>query len=433
MKQYIKYYSSLLAVFIMLCCLTACNSSSSNIEILDNSNTQPEYLSFFSSKSMSDSDITKYWIDRFTEKYNKKVYINFDGATYYADEGLSYRELLKKRFESSSPDDLYIINAEDVLEFEKKGYWMDLSSMDFVDNLSDAALYQSTYNGKIFSLPLSFSGFGFVWNVDLLAQHGLTIPQNLEEFLEVCEVIKNAGILPYGANRGYSLTVPAMCIGFSELYKSEDRDIKIAALNSGETPISDYLRGGFNFLSQMIEKGYLDPEQALAATPHNEDIQLFLSGKCAFICAGLGILDQLEEKPFQMEVTGLPVLPDGCIAVYGANSRLCVNPNSKHLNTALEFIEMVGTPEALEKSAELDNSLSSSKISEINGFSSEQKLVALLQQPGQIPNQDFALHFNTWESIRDVCKEICTGISIEQACSMLDEKQQTELKKYGEN
>lgn len=433
MKQYIKYYSSLLAVFIMLCCLTACNSSSSNIEILDNSNTQPEYLSFFSSKSMSDSDITKYWIDRFTEKYNKKVYINFDGATYYADEGLSYRELLKKRFESSSPDDLYIINAEDVLEFEKKGYWMDLSSMDFVDNLSDAALYQSTYNGKIFSLPLSFSGFGFIWNVDLLAQHGLTIPQNLEEFLEVCEVIKNAGILPYGANRGYSLTVPAMCIGFSELYKSEDRDIKIAALNSGETPISDYLREGFNFLSQMIEKGYLDPEQALAATPRNEDIQLFLSGKCAFICTGLGILDQLEEKPFQMEVTGLPVLPDGCIAVYGANSRLCINPNSKHLNTALEFIEMVGTPEALEKSAELDNSLSSSKIREINGFSSEQKLVALLQQPGQIPNQDFALHFNTWESIRDVCKEICTGISIEQACSMLDEKQQTELKKYGEN
>lgn len=433
MKQYIKYYISLLAVLIMLCCLTACNSSSSNIEILDNPNTQPEYLSFFSSKSMSDSDITKYWIDRFTEKYNKKVYINFDGATYYADEGLSYRELLKKRFESSSPDDLYIINAEDVLEFEKKGYWMDLSSMDFVDNLSDAALYQSTYNGKIFSLPLSFSGFGFIWNVDLLAQHGLTIPQNLEEFLEVCEVIKNAGILPYGANRGYSLTVPAMCIGFSELYKSEDRDIKIAALNSGETPISDYLREGFNFLSQMIEKGYLDPEQALAATPRNEDIQLFLSGKCAFICTGLGILDQLEEKPFQMEVTGLPVLPDGCIAVYGANSRLCINPNSKHLNTALEFIEMVGTPEALEKSAELDNSLSSSKIHEINGFSSEQKLVALLQQPGQIPNQDFALHFNTWESIRDVCKEICTGISIEQACSMLDEKQQTELKKYGEN
>lgn len=433
MKQYIKYYISLLAVLIMLCCLTACNSSSSNIEILDNPNTQPEYLSFFSSKSMSDSDITKYWIDRFTEKYNKKVYINFDGATYYADEGLSYRELLKKRFESSSPDDLYIINAEDVLEFEKKGYWMDLSSMDFVDNLSDAALYQSTYNGKIFSLPLSFSGFGFIWNVDLLAQHGLTIPQNLEEFLEVCEVIKNAGILPYGANRGYSLTVPAMCIGFSELYKSEDRDIKIAALNSGETPISDYLREGFNFLSQMIEKGYLDPEQALAATPRNEDIQLFLSGKCAFICTGLGILDQLEEKPFQMEVTGLPVLPDGCIAVYGANSRLCINPNSKHLNTALEFIEMVGTPEALEKSAELDNSLSSSKIHEINGFSSEQKLVALLQQPGQIPNQDFALHFNTWESIRDVCKEICTGISIEQACSMLNEKQQTELEKYREN
>lgn len=420
----------LLAAAVMLFPLTACGGGETGVYVLAEPDIQPEYLSFFSSTSMSGSDVAKYWTERFTEIYNKQVYVDFDSAAYYAEEGHSYRELLEIRLESSAPDDLYIINAEDVLAFEKKGYWMDLSGLDFVDNLSEAALYQSTYNGKVFSLPLTFTGFGFLWNVDLLKEHGLTIPKNRMEFLDVCEALKHNGILPYGANKGSALTVPAMCAGFSELYRSGDLDEKIDALNSGETPVSSYMREGFSLLDLMMERGYLDPEQALGATPRVEDVELFLDGGCAFICMGLGDLNTWVEKPFQMELTGLPVLLDGCAAVYGANKRLCVNPDSKHLETAIEFIELVGTAEALQKSAELENTMSSSKLGDASCFPMEQELVSLLQQPGQIPNQDFALHFNTWERIRDVARELCGGADVDQACAMLDEKQQEELREY---
>lgn len=433
MKTNMKKSVSLLTAAAMLCTLAACTADKPAVQVLDNPDTQPEYLSFFSSESWFDSDVTKYWSDRFTEKYNKKAYINFDGAAYYAGDGLSYREVLEKRLGSSSPDDLYIINAEDVLAFEKKGYWMDLSAMDFVNHLSPAALYQSTYNGKVFSVPLSFAGFGFIWNVDLLKSHGLAIPQNLTEFFTACEKLRTAGILPYGANKGFSLTVPAMCVGFSTLYGSENQTEKIAALNSG-TPVSSYLRPGFDFLQQMIQKGYLDPQQALNATPRKEDTELFLAGKCAFICGGLGDIQQLEGKTFQAEMTGLPVLPNGCVAVYGASNRLCVNPNSKHMDTVRKFIEMVGTPEALAQSAALDHAMSSAKNGKADTTCpSEQKLVTLLQQPSQIPNQDFSLHFNTWESIRDVGRELCRGASIDQACALLDQKQQKDLKAYAAN
>lgn len=422
--------TALLLAILIIYTITACGREESNIRILEDVASQPEYLSFFSSINLSGSDVTKYWRDIFTERYNKKIYINFDGASYYAEEGLSYREILETRLESSSPDDLYIINAEDVLEFEKRGYWMDLSDMEFVNNLSEAALYQSTYNGKVFSVPLSFTGFGFLWNIDLLQEHGLSVPENLEEFMLTCEKLKNDGILPYGANKGYSLTVPVMCVGFSELYGSEARDAKITALNNGQEQVSSYMREGFAFLSDMIEKGYLDPEQALNTTPRQEDLELFLDKKCAFICAELSLLSELEES-FQMEATGLPVLQDGCVAVYGANNRLCVNPNSPYLDTACEFVEMVGTVEALRKSAELGHSMSSAKDSGAAGIPRGQKLITLLQQQDQVPNQDFALHFNTWESIRDVSREICGGISIDEACDMLDGKQQEELKEYG--
>lgn len=435
MKQYIKRHMrqalSLLIVGTMLCVLAACGKEESNVQISDSEHGEPEYLSFFSSQNMSESDLTKYWSERFMETYNRPVYIIFDGATYYADEGLSYRELLEKRLASSAPDDLYIINAEDVMAFEKRGYWMDLSEMDFVDNLSEAALSQSTYNEKVFSIPLAFTGFGFAWNVDMLAENGLSVPRNLEEFLAVCRQLKDAGILPYGANKGFALTVPAMAVGFAELYGSTDKEERTAALNSGTTPVSTYMRDGFEFLNQMIELGYLDPEQAMAATPRQEDLELFLSDGCAFVCATMNTLEEMKEASFEIELTGIPVLPEGSISIYGASDRLCVNPNSRHLNTALDFVEMIGTTEALEESAKVDKSMSSAKHANIEQFHSAQNLAGLLQQPGQIPNQDFALHFNTWESIRDAGREICGGASVEEACAMLDERQRTELEAYG--
>lgn len=415
---------------LLLFALTACGDDSP-VRVLNDPEIKPEYLSFFSNACFSGCDVTKHWTDLFTETYKKRVYIDFDGAAYYADEGLSYRELLEKRLESSAPDDLYIINAEDVLEFGKKGYWLDLSGMRFVGNLSRAALYQSTYDGKVFSVPLSFTGFGFAWNLDLLEKHGLSVPENREEFLEVCDRLKNIGVLPYGANKGFALTVPAMCVGLSELYGSPDQAERIAALNDG-VPISRYLRSGYEFLALMIEKGYLDPRQALETTPRAGDVALFLAGKCAFICVSLGDLSKAGKAPFRTELTGLPVLAQGGLAVYGADKRLCVNPESKHLATALQFVEMVGSVEALEKSAELDKVMSSAKESDPAEFPAEEKLVALLRQPGQIPNQDFSLHFNTWESIRDVAQELCGGSGVDRACAMLDAKQQADLEVYAE-
>lgn len=422
-----------LAMAFVLCSLTACTKDAPAVRILEESKEEPEYLSFFSYDSLSGSDIGKYWSDYFARTYNRQVLINYDGAAYYAEEGLSYRELLETRLESSMPDDLYIINAEDVIEFEQKGYWMDLSGMDFVENLSEAALYQSTYDGKVFSVPLTFTGFGFYWNVDMLAEHGLKVPEKLEEFLTVCETLKEAGILPYGANKGYALTVPAMCMGLEELYGSEDREQRIADLNSGKVSISTYMREGFAFLRQMIDKGYLDPRQAMDTVP-NEEWEMFFNGECAFICTGLANLQEKAGKAaFETKMTGIPVLPEGAVTVYGADLRLCVNPKSPHLETALEFIEMVGTREALDKSASLEKSLSSAKDSKITVSSNKEKMYELLQSPGQIPNQDFALHFNTWENIRNVGREICGGVSVEEACARLDELQRGELEIYEGN
>lgn len=426
-----KFKLTLLLILmpLLICSLSSCGKDNSKIVIFEEED-EPTILSLFSQDDFSYNDLIKYWADSFTKKNNKKVYINYDSAKYYASEGQSYRELLEKRLISSSPDDMYVISAEDVIEFEKKGYWMDLSDMDFVKNLSDAALYQSIYNNKVFSLPLSFTGFGFLWNVDMLNKYSLKLPTNLSEFYDVCETLKTNGITPYVANHGYALTVPVMCAGFAELYNSSDKEQKIASLNSGETKVSTYLKTGYLFLEEMIKKGYFDPTQALSIIPRVDDVELFKKEQCAFICTGLSTTSTIGNVSFEYKITGLPILSDRSIAVYGADTRLCINPNSKNLETAKNFVEMLGTTEALAKSSQLDCNMSSAKNSNANISETTIELVKQLGMEGQVPNQDFSLNFNTWENIRDIAREVCQGITILEACRKIDELQLEELANF---
>ena len=39
--------------------------------------------------------------------------------------------------------------------------------------------------------------------VDMLHQYQLEIPETLDEFWNVCDVLKQNGILPYGANKDF--------------------------------------------------------------------------------------------------------------------------------------------------------------------------------------------------------------------------------------
>lgn len=81
---------------ILLCGAVSCGKENSTLQIVEKSEPEPQYISFFASENMTKSDLGKYWSEQFVELYKQEVYINYDGATYYADEGLSYRELLEK-------------------------------------------------------------------------------------------------------------------------------------------------------------------------------------------------------------------------------------------------------------------------------------------------------------------------------------------------
>lgn len=366
-------------------------------------------------------------------KYNSNLIVYSDYADFYAEEGLSYRELLLKRMESGMPDDLYIITAEDVLEFERRGYIYDLSELNCIDNLSEDALNQSIYNGKVFSVPLSYTSFGLIWNVDMLDRYGLRVPENLEEFWHVCETLKQNGILPYGGNRDFGISVPAMCAGLGRLYQSPQSEALIKELADGATPVSTYMRDGFTFLKTMADRGYLDVERTLATLPGTEEETTFFAEEnCAFISSICRSKAFSNGYPFQVEMTALPVMEEGSVCVVGAALRLAVNPKSGHINEALMVVENLCTVETLDGLAKELGKVSPAKGNRAGTLPQADKLVACLRSARQVPNQDFSLHFNTWNTVKGLCVKLLEGADVDEVCREYDELQQKELALYGE-
>lgn len=419
------------AALTALCLISSCSTKPNGPEVYLDDKNEEIVITLFAQGETISSLIQQCFNEIINTEQTKTFILYSDSANFYADEGLSYRELLLKRMESGEADDLYIIPAEDVLEFDRKGYIYDLAHMDFVHNLSEAALNQSTYDGKVFSLPLTYTAFGFLWNVDLLHQFGLEVPENLSEFLVVCETLKQNGIVPYGSNMDYGLSLLAMGAGLAPLYRGENPEQKLAQLTEGTLPISTYMRAGFTFLKMMIDSGYLNIEQALSTQPNSEEERnRFRDGQCALIstiCRGSAFSD---DYPFEMAMTAMPILEEGAICVVGADQRLAVNPNSKHLDEALAAVEALGTVETLNEFARLQRKTSSARGNEAATLPQAAPLISSLTTDEQIPNQDFSLHFNTWNTIKELCVKLGEGASVDAVCEEYDTLQLQEIATY---
>lgn len=89
-------------------------------------------------------------------------------------------------------------------QFKQKvvnGYVQDLSGQEFLKNVNESSLEMTKQDdGGYYALPYSRNYVGVFYNIDMFEEHGLTVPTTWEEFINVCETLKAAGITPIGLN-----------------------------------------------------------------------------------------------------------------------------------------------------------------------------------------------------------------------------------------
>lgn len=130
-----------------------------------------------------------------------------------------------------------------------------------------------------------------------------------KNFWSVSRVFQENGIeTPVGANRWWLETF-VLAQAYADLYNGGNTAAEIEALNSGESKYSDYMRPGFEFLQEMIDKGYVDAEKALVSEAIEGEGEDFLAQKTPIVMAYWGAANTdtaYGKTDFEMLVIGFP-------------------------------------------------------------------------------------------------------------------------------
>ncbi len=161
------------------------------------------------------------WMHKFVEpgilKWVDEVIANFETAnpdikvhteTVPADD---YEQMLKTKIASDDAPDVFVLdNQSRYQEFSAAERLYDLSSLEGIENINPDMLYDGQVNGVQYAVPLDVNAYAVHYNKDLFEQYDLEVPTTISEMRNVCEVLQENGIKPFGA--GYATQ---FCVQFS--------------------------------------------------------------------------------------------------------------------------------------------------------------------------------------------------------------------------
>lgn len=392
---------------------------------------QQTRLTFFSSEGSNE------WLNTY-----KKILLDYNKAHTDVEvgyEGISvadgYNQFLLERLESGQGDDVFEVNADMVKTLHAKGYFYDLSEVPAFSMLNDAAKAQSTIGGTAYAVPLNMTAYGMCVNTELLAQFGLEPPQNYDEWMHCCKILKDNGVTPFSLNRWYALTVPVMARGLYPIYQSEHKEDIIDGLNSGEIKIGDYMLPGFQMFEEFIKNGYYgdvpDGTTVDGIKAGTTDFSDFAEGKTAFLFWAAATRGPIAELNPDMDYIhqGIPALPDGTVSLPSVASRICVNADGKNIDKAVELVVYM-TSEKVKKILN-GGEVALPTLKDADFKLPNENMRALYEtamSPGQIPIEDMELNFTYWDTTRELCIAMFDGMTAEEAAEEYNKIQMEQIR-----
>lgn len=327
-------------------------------------------------------------------------------------------------------DDIYLLNPDVIKTLGEEGKLMDLSGLACTENLRDVVKTANTIDGKLVAIPQEVVAYGLFINKDMFDQYHLDLPETPEEFLECCRVFKENGIeTPVGANRWWLETF-VLAQAYADLYNGGNTEAEIAALNSGESKYSDYMRPGFEFLQEMIDCGYIDAEKACVSEAIEGEGADFLAGKTPIVMAYWGAANSetaYGNPDFNMLVIGfpssrgqMPVMP---MTGFGVGS------NAEHAEDALKVLDVILSDEALQVYTETNKVISPSKNIEVDCIPALQPLNDRIEENIYVLGANASMQLEQWGNTCLIVRDLLNGATVDECMAEFDRLQEETLAK----
>ncbi|GAM16266.1 extracellular solute-binding protein [Mesobacillus selenatarsenatis] len=254
-------------------------------------------------------------------------------------------------------------------EFADSGKLVDLTNEDIdYSRFVDVALKNSTYDDKVYGLPLGIATYQFFYNKEIFKNNGIEVPKTYNEFLAAAETLKKADVYPIAlANQpqwpgAFYLMYLADRIGGEEVFqKAYNRD-------GGSFADEAYVKAG-EMIQDLVDRDAFNP--GFNGLPYDAGSarQMMYTNKAAMMLMTSGFVnnvrDEFPEFEDKMGVFQFPALEDGkgdpTNISAGVSPVWSISKSSKQQELALELIneltsvetgtdyaDMSGTPVAIK-------------------------------------------------------------------------------------
>ena len=369
--------------------------------------------------------------DRTVSIAEERLGLRVEYRTYTAENYTekTYDDVVLDRARNNM-DDLYLLNPDTIQILGEEGKLLDLSGLESAKNLRDVVKTANTVDGKLVAIPQEVVAYGLFVNKELFDKYGLELPNTPEELMECCRVFKENGIeTPIGANRWW-LENFVFAQAYADLYNGDNTEAEIDALNKGEAKYSDYMRPGFEYLKEMMDKGYIDGKTAYTYEAIEGEGPDFLAQKTPIVMAFWGAANaeiSYGNPDFEMQVIGFPShlgqMPVVACSGYG------ISAQAEHLEDTKKVLDMVLSDEALKLYSEINKVISPSKNVEVECIPALKPLNDRIQENIYVLGSNASMKMEQWGNICIIVRNLLNGASVDDCMAEIDRLQEESLKK----
>lgn len=413
--------------------LAACGGDDELKNLVQDTEEEERVVNLFSPMEKTDPDaenVARSATDLTIAMAEEDLDVTVTYKTYTAEDyqDKTYDDVTLDRARNNM-DDMYLLNPDVILALGEEGKLMDLSRLESAKNLREIIRTANTVDGKLVAIPQEVVAYGLFVNKDMFDRYELELPETPKEFLECCRVFKENGIeTPIGANRWWLETF-VFAQAYADLYNGGNTEAEIAALNSGESKYSDYMRPGFEFLQEMIDQGYIDAKKACVSEAIEGEGVDFLAQKTPIVMAywGAANTDTAYGNPdFELVVIGFPSsrgqMPVMSITGFG------VGAEARHAEDAMRTLEVMTCDEALKVYAETNKVISPSKNVEVECIKALKPLNDRIQENVYVLGANAGMKMEQWGNTCMVVRKLLGGATVDECMAELDRLQEESIR-----
>ena len=430
MKERMRRAAALLLTGTILLGITACGQKGpKDLNLVSDQEEEKKTVYLFGPMEKSKPDmknLSRSAADLTIIKAEEELNLTVEYRTYTAEnyQEKTYDDVTLDRARNNM-DDLYLLNPDTVKVLGEEGKLADLSGLDNINNLREVVKAANTIDGKLVAVPQEVVVYGLFINKDMFDRYDLELPEKPEDLMECCRVLKENGIeTPIGANRWWLETI-VLAQAYAELYNGGNTEAQIEALNNKEAKYSDYMRPGFEYLKEMIDKGYIDAEKAYTYEAIEGEGPDFLAQKTPIVMAYWGAANSetaYGNPDFHMQVIGFPSEygPMPVVPMTGYS----IGEDAVHREEAMEVLNIMTSDESLQMYSEVNKVISPSVNVNVDCIDALKPLRDRFNENIFVLGSNAGMELEQWGNTCRIVRELLNGASVDECMAEFDRLQE---------